>query len=181
MLDPFPCGGKKSLLRKILVHELNINIAFGPHERINSAKINLGKMVYWLHISKRLCLRTTDAKRLQRFPDGLPAYGLAHVNSPFPNYVSVPANNKLKSRLRAQFSYICCIFSNEASTSGYCSRKLKRNTEVGCLSCFYLCLDKNFIMPGFHFRDRWEPPMIARSLPWSQTIFWIVENRRGYA
>ena len=51
-------------------------------------------------------------------------------NSSFPNYVSVSANNNLKSRLRAKFSYICCIFSHEALTSGYCSRERKRYSEV---------------------------------------------------
>ena len=33
-----------------------------------------------------------------------------HFNSPFPNYVSVPANNNLKSRLRAKFSYIILLY-----------------------------------------------------------------------
>ena len=42
------------------------------------------------------------------------------------NYGSAPANNSLKSKLRAKFSYICCIVSHEASTSGYCSRELER-------------------------------------------------------
>ena len=46
------------------------------------------------------------------------------------NCASVPANNNRKSRLRAKFSYICCIFSHEASTSGHCSRELKRNSKV---------------------------------------------------
>ena len=49
---------------------------------------------------------------------------------PLLNHASVPANNNLKSRLRAKFSYICCIFSHKTSTSGYCSRELKRNSEV---------------------------------------------------
>ena len=49
---------------------------------------------------------------------------------PLSNYASVPANNKPESRPRAKFSYICCIFSHEASTSGYCLRKLKRNSKV---------------------------------------------------
>ena len=39
----------------------------------------------------------------------------------------------LKSVLRARFSYICCIFSYEASTSGYCSRELKCNSKVVCV------------------------------------------------
>ena len=34
------------------------------------------------------------------------------------NYASVPMNNNLKSKLCVKFSYICCIFSREASTSG---------------------------------------------------------------
>ena len=50
-------------------------------------------------------------------------------NKPLSNYASVPANNNPKSRLRAKFSYICCTFSHEASTSGYCSRELKRNSK----------------------------------------------------
>ena len=36
----------------------------------------------------------------------------------------------LKLRLRAKFSYICGIFPCEASTSGSCSRELKRNLKV---------------------------------------------------
>ena len=56
-------------------------------------------------------------------------------NRPFPSYASVPANNNLKSRLGAKFSYICCIFSHQASTSGYCSRELKRNSEMGYYEC----------------------------------------------
>ena len=51
-------------------------------------------------------------------------------NRPLSNYASVPANNNLKLRLGALFSYICCIFSHEASTSGYCSRELKRKSKV---------------------------------------------------
>ena len=51
------------------------------------------------------------------------------------NYASVPANNNLKSRLVlcCAVQYICCIFSHGsalASTSGYCSRELKRNSKV---------------------------------------------------
>ena len=46
------------------------------------------------------------------------------------NCAFIPANNNLKSRLRFKFSYICCIFSHEASTSGYCSRNLNRNSKV---------------------------------------------------
>ena len=52
------------------------------------------------------------------------------INKPLSNYASVPASNNLKSRLRAKFSYVCCIFSQEASTSGYCSWELKRNSKV---------------------------------------------------
>ena len=52
------------------------------------------------------------------------------LNRPLSNYASFPANNILKSRLRAKFSYICCIFSHKASTSGYCSRELKRKSKV---------------------------------------------------
>ena len=55
-------------------------------------------------------------------------------DSPLSNYASIPVNtnlkftllnNDLKSRLSTKFSYICCIFSREASTSGYCSRDSK--------------------------------------------------------
>ena len=55
--------------------------------------------------------------------------GLPFRNREMDYYASVPTNN-LKSRLRAKFSYICCIFSHEASTSGYCSRELKRDSKV---------------------------------------------------
>ena len=69
---------------------------------------------------------------------------LRHTNktkSPFPNYASVPA----KSRLRAKFSYICSIFSLEASTSGYCLQELKRNSEMGFW--FYWYDVKCYILP----------------------------------
>ena len=59
-------------------------------------------------------------------------------NRPLSSYASVPANNNLKSRLRAKFSYICCIFSHEASTSGYCSREPERNSKVFYLLQNYL-------------------------------------------
>ena len=55
---------------------------------------------------------------------------ILQANRPLSNYASVPVNNNLKSRLRAKFSYICCIFSPEASTLGCCSRELKRNWKV---------------------------------------------------
>ena len=55
---------------------------------------------------------------------------LHSANRPLSNYSSVSANNNPKSRLRAKFSYICCIFSHEASSSGYRSRELKRNSKV---------------------------------------------------
>ena len=47
-----------------------------------------------------------------------------------------PCKVNLKSKFRAKFSDICCIFSHEASISGYCSRELKRNSGLlSCLSC----------------------------------------------
>ena len=64
------------------------------------------------------------------FGGGRGAKPIKFVNRPFSKYASVLANNNLKSRLRVKFSYICCIFSHEASTSGYCSRELKRNSKV---------------------------------------------------
>ena len=58
---------------------------------------------------------------------------------PFSIYASVPANRNLKSRIRGKFSDICCIFSHEASTPGYCSRELKRISKV-----FYYCYLRSF-------------------------------------
>ena len=55
---------------------------------------------------------------------------LHSANRRLSNYSSISANNKPKSRLRAKFSYICCIFSHEASTSDYRSLELKRNSKV---------------------------------------------------
>ena len=55
-------------------------------------------------------------------------------NRPLSNYALVPANNNLKLRLRAKFSYIRCIFSHIASTSGCCSQELRRNFKV--VYCF---------------------------------------------
>ena len=55
-------------------------------------------------------------------------------NSPFPNYASVPANNNLKSRLVLSCArkYSKCMKTwHKSSTSGYCSRELKRNSEMG--------------------------------------------------
>ena len=59
-------------------------------------------------------------------------------NSPFPNYASVPvslvlvpANNNLKSRLGARKYSKCMKTGHLASTSGYCSLELKRNSEMG--------------------------------------------------
>ena len=49
------------------------------------------------------------------------------------------ANNNLKSRLHAKFSYICCIFSHEASTSGHCYRELKLNSKVVLLANSEAC------------------------------------------
>ena len=49
---------------------------------------------------------------------------------PLSNYASVSANINLKPRLRARFSYICCIFLHEASISSYCLREMKRNSKV---------------------------------------------------
>ena len=51
-------------------------------------------------------------------------------NRPLSNYASVPANNNLKSRLRARKYSKCMKTWHEASTSGYCSRELKRNSKV---------------------------------------------------
>ena len=63
-------------------------------------------------------------------------YSLLLANRPLSNYASVPANNNLKLRRGAKSSFICCIFSHEASTSGYCSRQLKRNSIVVYLAHF---------------------------------------------
>ena len=57
------------------------------------------------------------------------------LNFPFANYASIPVNNNLKSRLCVKFLYICCIFSHEASTLGYCLQELKCNSEMGY--CFH--------------------------------------------
>ena len=57
------------------------------------------------------------------------------------SYASVPTNSNLKSRLRTKFSYICCIFSHEASTSSYCSRELKCNLKVVYCSTIILSLE----------------------------------------
>ena len=43
---------------------------------------------------------------------------------------SVPANNNLKSRLRARKYSKCMKTWHEASTSGHCSRELNRNSKV---------------------------------------------------
>ena len=51
-------------------------------------------------------------------------------NRPLSNYASVPAISNLKARLRALFSYICCIFSHEVRLNSGCLRKLKRNSKV---------------------------------------------------
>ena len=79
-------------------------------------------------------IRTRILKRYTNisffFWGGGGAKPIKFVNRPLSKYASVPANNNLKSRLRAKFLYICCIFSHEASTSGYCSRELKRNSKV---------------------------------------------------
>ena len=53
-----------------------------------------------------------------------------YFNRALSNYASVTANNNMKLRLRDTFSYICCILSHETSTSGYCSRELKRNSKA---------------------------------------------------
>ena len=61
------------------------------------------------------------AKPTFLFPALIRTTRLLKFNSALSNYASVPANNNLKSKLRAK-----------ASTSGYCSRELKCNSKVVC-------------------------------------------------
>ena len=62
-----------------------------------------------------------------------PLLNYIHSDGFFPLWItgldldSVTVNNNLKLRLHAKFSYIYCIFLHKASTSGNCSRELKRN------------------------------------------------------
>ena len=64
-------------------------------------------------------------------------FGQLRTNKPISNYVSVPANNNLKSRLRVEFyGTFAVIFPHEASTSSYGSRELKRNSKVVCWTAF---------------------------------------------
>ena len=56
-------------------------------------------------------------------------FSMTTETRPLSNYPSVPANN-LKSRLGARKYSKCMKTGHEASTSGYCSRKLKRNSKV---------------------------------------------------
>ena len=55
---------------------------------------------------------------------------LWRYNSPFPDYASVPANNNLNSRLGARKYSKCMKTGHLASTSSYCSRELKHNSEM---------------------------------------------------
>ena len=62
---------------------------------------------------------------------------LLHKNRPLSNYASVPVNNNLKSRLRARKYSKCIKTWHEASTSGSCSRELKRNSKAAYLGPVY--------------------------------------------
>ena len=77
-----------------------------------------------------LLVYVQDDIPIEPYPSKSPVCLLNYINRPLSNYTSVPANNNRKSRLRAKFSYICCIFLHEALTSGYCSWELKRNSKV---------------------------------------------------
>ena len=67
------------------------------------------------------------------------------IDSPLPNYASVPTKNNLKSRLRSRKYSKCMKTVLEASTPGYCSPELKRNSEMGRL---FVCESWNFRMAG---------------------------------
>ena len=60
------------------------------------------------------------------------------TNRALSNYASVPVNNNLKSRLWARKYSKCMKTWQEASTSGYCSRELKRKTKVVYLPVKYI-------------------------------------------
>ena len=56
--------------------------------------------------------------------------GSVQINRPLSSYASVPANNNLKSGPRARKYSKYMKTWHEASTSGYCSQELKRNSKV---------------------------------------------------
>ena len=60
------------------------------------------------------------------------------------NYDSVPVNTNVKSRLRARKYSKCIKTRHEASTSGYCSRELKRSSKSGLFE-----IKKSFHLPRF--------------------------------
>ena len=72
------------------------------------------------------------AKPTFLFPALIRTTRLLKFNSALSNYASVPANNNLKSRLRARKYSKCMKTWHEASTSGYCSRELKCKSKVVC-------------------------------------------------
>ena len=89
------------------------------------------RSIFSLHIM--LC---SSAKRARQFriyfkfsSQGLGS-SFTRFNRPLSNYASVPANNNLKSRLRARKYRKCMKTWHKASTSGYCSRELKSNWKV---------------------------------------------------
>ena len=79
-------------------------------------------------------------------------FKISRGNSPFPNYTLVSANNNLKSRLGARKYSKCMKTWHQASTSGYCSRELKRNSEMGF--CLVSSSSMHFIQPNFRQIDR---------------------------
>ena len=67
---------------------------------------------------------------------------------PLSNYASVPANNNLKSRLRAKFSYMCCIFSLQHMLPQltYFNRSWNLAIRIfALLCCNFPCKSRNIV------------------------------------
>ena len=115
------------VFRELIIRQCNIFIRF---QMVAAAKCLLWTSFSLLYVDKTLQISTTvnlfgptTKIQLPFFQSGsnksariysATCQTVATANMPLANYASVPANNSLKSRLRAKFSQICCVFSHEA-------------------------------------------------------------------
>ena len=90
-------------------------------------------------------------------------------------------NNNLKSRLRAKFSYIYCILSHKASTSGYCLREKRSINKLPVGFAAYPGRAKACLR---HRERRMFFPKVYTILPnitWFEcnVMYWRINIRRG--
>ena len=123
---PWDNREKKGTRNKVL-------IAMSKNKSLINVKFSW-YFVYFLYIRVLYHFKCTEEPGCIR--DSLISSKMYSRNTPVSNYASVPANNNLKSRLVLSCrEYTANVLHSTAlaSTSGYCSRQLKRirNWSIG--------------------------------------------------